>query len=201
MLLCRESNSRVVGGARGVAQRRGRSFAATTRAPRGAGCGAARACLALRLNHSALTLARSSESRCTCASTRRQRRAISLILEMALFSGSEARSSIRSTSSLSMSSCMPVCCHGWSQKEPMYTRAASGLATTPPSDHIMAPYTWSRPFGGIESALLSTTRTLPACSRRSCTTCRNSSPMSVLCASKRSSTRSECCANHLITAS
>ena len=28
---------------------------------------------------------------------------------------------------------MPVCCHGASQKEPMYTRAASGLLTTPPS--------------------------------------------------------------------
>ena len=38
-----------------------------------------------------------------------------------------------------MSSCIPVCCHGWSQNEPMYTRAASGLETTPPSDHIIAP--------------------------------------------------------------
>ena len=37
--------------------------------------------------------------------------------------------------------------------------------------------------------------------RRSRATCRNSSPMSVLCASKRRRTRSECCANQRMTAS
>ena len=54
---------------------------------------------------------------------------------------------------------MPDSRNGASQKEPMYTRGTSGLATIEPSDHMSAPYTRISFCGSTSSALFRMTRT------------------------------------------
>mmetsp|Transcript_14110 Transcript_14110/g.35846 ORF Transcript_14110/g.35846 Transcript_14110/m.35846 type:complete len:206 (-) Transcript_14110:641-1258(-) len=134
-----------------------------------------------------------------CTFTSRARLTSSLILETAALRGRSSRSATRSRSSERKRSLRPSCWNGLSQKEPMKTRITSGVWTTEPSDHISAPYTRINSCGSVASALLSTRRTLSSCPWSSWMTRLNSSDMSSLLASKRSSTRSARSINHSVT--
>lgn len=81
----------------------------------------------------------------------------------------------------------------------MYTLITSGVLTTLPSDHIIAPYTRMSCWLVTLSALFRTTRILSSCPFRALIAAWNSSLISSLCASNSSRMRSARCENHSVT--